>query len=134
MLQRVEKVSDALEVQELRSSGSCARSRNSRDSFDRSNDRIAYSTITIQFQPASRPDIDDSDVLRLALSPARRDRSAQPAGACAMITKSKVAMLAVAGPALFAGCHGASFQTPGNFAKLEQNERYEQRATNPSGV
>ncbi len=33
-----------------------------------------------------------------------------------------------------AACGGATFQTPNKFAKLEQNERYEQRATNPQGV
>ena len=35
---------------------------------------------------------------------------------------------------LAAGCTGASFQTPSQFAKLADNERYEQRATNPQGV
>lgn len=35
---------------------------------------------------------------------------------------------------LAAACGGASFQTPSKFAKLEESERYEQRATNPQGV
>jgi hypothetical protein len=31
-------------------------------------------------------------------------------------------------------CHGASFHTPSKFAKLDDSERYEQRATSPQGV
>jgi hypothetical protein len=35
---------------------------------------------------------------------------------------------------LLAGCSHAKFQTPPQFAKLAENEHYEQRATSPEGV
>lgn len=47
-------------------------------------------------------------------------------------TIRSAALLLLSGLAV--ACGGASFQTPNKFAKLEDNQRYEQRATNPQGV
>jgi hypothetical protein len=67
MLAKAEKISDALEVQ-AQIERLVREIEQLKGHLRGLNDRIAYSTITIMFQPESRPDLDDSDVFKLPYS------------------------------------------------------------------
>ncbi|MFT3925694.1 MAG: DUF4349 domain-containing protein [Myxococcales bacterium] len=64
MLAKAEKVSDALEVQ-AQIERIVREIEGLKGHLRNLSDQIAYSTITIQFQPEARPDLDDSDVFKL---------------------------------------------------------------------
>jgi hypothetical protein len=64
MLAKAEKVSDALEVQ-AQIERIVREIEQLKGQLRGLNDRIAFSTITIMFQPEARPDLDDSDVFKL---------------------------------------------------------------------